>query len=104
MEIITETATGSIVLLLGMACAVWFVVRFLLGHLKTRFKINVFVIGWAVAALGLLWFVDVNVPLQTSHFRPGGEPAPAWLALLAYVSRLGFVAALILAGRQSKLD
>lgn len=45
-------------------------------------------LAWVfTAALWIAWgtskfFIDTNIPLSESHFRPGGEPAPLWLALI----------------------
>lgn len=48
--------------------------------------------GFILAVLVLtgvlgIYFVDPSIPLVESHFRPGGEAAPAWVALLAFGSR-----------------
>jgi hypothetical protein len=50
-----------------------------------RYVLAAAVLAGAVASILM---VDVNVPLSQSHFRPSGEPAPAWVALTAWLLRI----------------
>ena len=55
-----------------------------------------------IGALASIWFVDTNVPLQHSHYRPGGEAAPSWLALLAFFIRSAAFASIAVAASRHR--
>jgi len=52
---------------------------------------------WAWVTVWLFWsawfvsifFVDGNIPLSASHFRPSGAPVPEWLAVVVFLIRFG---------------
>jgi hypothetical protein len=54
------------------------------------------------AALASMWFIDTNVPLHSSHYRPGGEAAPTWLALLAFFVRSAAFASIAVAASRHR--
>jgi hypothetical protein len=83
----SESALGSTVLLAGVACAALLLARWLCA-LKNRKILVVLAVLCVAGAGGSIFTVDVNVPLSASHFRPSGELAPLWLALLAWLFRV----------------
>jgi hypothetical protein len=56
------------------------------------------VVALVLAGVVGIYFVDASIPLIESHFRPGGEPAPAWVALLAFGVRFAALFALLYLG------
>ena len=91
----SETTLGSL-----SALAVVALVALLFVHALRRWVASP-AAAWSLVVLLVLaagagiYFVDANVPLVQSHFRPGGEAAPAWAALLAWGSRFAALFALV---------
>ena len=71
-------------------------------RIYSRERVLAFVIFLVlVGAIGI-YFVDTNVPLAQSHFKPDGEPAPVWVALLAWGTRVAAIFGLSYFGRWLK--
>jgi len=93
-----DSIATSILVLLVVAGVSFIFMRACLAYVQSRVGI------WLV--IGLAWsgcvaaivFVDVNVPLSESHFRPAGELAPLWAAVLAIFARFAALAAIVVAG------
>jgi hypothetical protein len=83
----SESALGSSVFLAVVAFAALLLARWLCA-LKDRKILVALVVLCVAGAGGSIFTVDVNIPLSASHLRPSGEPAPIWLALLAWLFRL----------------
>ena len=49
------------------------------------------------AALACVWLIDINFPLSSSQFRPGGEPAPSWVGGFAFFVRSAAFASIVVA-------
>ena len=75
-------------------------VREVTRRLRSFAAVGGFCVGLLLAGASAIWFVDVNVPLQASHWRPSGLAAPAWIAFLAGSLRFGALAGLIVLARQ----
>jgi hypothetical protein len=97
----SESVLGSWLLLAGIAglavlgawcvCAVTSTMR------------AVLVVLCLAEAAASIFTVDVNIPLAASHFRPSGDLAPLWVALLAWLFRvLPLFIPLILAFRRRR--
>jgi hypothetical protein len=96
-----STADLVSILLLGVGMTIAAVlVREAMRHLPSRVLALVFCLGLLVAGVAAIWFVDVNIPLRASHWRPSGVPASGWIALLACSVRFGALTGLILLARR----
>ena len=79
-----ESTLGSSVALALVALVALLLVRALGRRIASRTLASVLAVMLLLAAASGIHFVDTNIPLIQSHFRPGGEPAPVWVALLAW--------------------
>jgi hypothetical protein len=70
-------------------------VRALGRRVASRTLASVLAVMLLLAAASGIHFVDANIPLIQSHFRPGGEPAPVWIALLAWGLRFAALFGLV---------
>jgi Trk-type K+ transport system membrane component len=93
---------NSVSLLVLVGSGALLLVHRVMSHLNSNILATVFVVLLAVCAFAFVCFIDTNVPLQQSHFRPSGGPAPVWLALLAWASRVGFLVAFVLAFQRKR--
>ena len=98
----SESTLASSVALIGTTVLVLVLVAVLFQLTSSRVAALAMVISLIFAGTGAVYFVDVNVPLMQSHFRPSGEPAPVWMALLAWGARVAALFSLIHFGRWSK--
>jgi cyanate permease len=96
------TITESVALLALAAMVTALAVHLLVKHTKSQRTLVALVLLSGVAAALSVWGVDVNVPLNQSHYRPSGEGAPLVVALLAWASRVGLLAAMPLGARRSR--
>lgn len=91
----TDTTLGSFSALVLVALVALLLVHALRRSVASPAAAWLLVVLLVVAAGAGIYFVDTNVPLVQSHFRPGGEAAPAWAALLAWGSRFAALFALV---------
>lgn len=90
-----ESTLGSSLALLGVAVFALLLVHFLRRWVGSAPAAWALVVLFVLAGAAGIYFVDANIPLALSHFRPGNEPAPAWAALLAWGSRFAALFALV---------
>ena len=83
----SESTFGSSLLLVGVAAFALLGAWWLCALANRKVLLLLAVLG-VVGAAASIFKVDVNVPLATSHFRPSGELAPWWVALLAWLLRI----------------
>lgn len=91
----SESALGSSAALAMAALFALLLVRSLRRRVLSASAAWVLVALFVIAAAAGIYFVDANIPLAQSHFRPSGGPAPLWAALLALGSRFAALFALI---------
>jgi hypothetical protein len=97
----TETLL-SVGILIAVASAAFICVWLASKRLQTVTSCYVLAgILWT-AAFVTVWFTDTNVPLYSSHYRPGGEPAPVWLATLAFFIRSAAFASIFVAASRHR--
>ncbi|WP_141513461.1 hypothetical protein [Ramlibacter sp. WS9] len=82
-----ESTLGSVLAMLVVATLAYFIARWLCIVVRGKYAWILFVLAFIATALSI-FTVDVNVPLSRSHFRPSGDPAPPWVALLAWLFRI----------------
>lgn len=92
----TESIIHVALLIVIAASAFYFVWACNL-HLSTVGRSYVLAACLLAVSLVSVWFVDTNLPLSSSHYRPGGEAAPAWLAAFVYFLRSAAFASIALA-------
>ena len=81
------SSSASIILLVvvvGMFCVAF---SCLVSRVERRSLLVLLAGGSVLAAVVAIWLIDVNVPLASSHWRPGGEPASITAAVLATLAR-----------------
>lgn len=83
----SESIPGSLVALAGVAILAFLAAR-RLALLASRKLAGTLAVLCLLGAAATIFTVDVNLPLADSHLRPSGDPAPVWLALLAWMFRL----------------
>ncbi len=83
----SESVVGSSLLLACVAAAAFLAAWWFSAITRTGVVALAAVVCLAATAASI-FAVDVNIPLSTSHFRPSGDPAPVWVALLAWLFRL----------------
>jgi hypothetical protein len=87
----------SVAVLVVAAIAGFLIVRLVLKRLRAGRTIFLFVaVLWVAVVVGIL-FLDVNIPLTDSSYRPEGTAAPVWLAVLVMFSRFAALASIWLA-------
>jgi hypothetical protein len=92
----------SVVMIVAVATAAFAAVWAISRRLTTVRSCYVLAgILWIAALLSML-LIDTNVPLYSSHYRPGGEAAPAWLATLAFFVRSAAFAAIVMAASRHR--
>lgn len=91
----SESTLGSLIALAVVALVALLLVRALGRRIASRTLAWVLAVLLLLAAASGIYFVDANVPLVQSHFRPGGEAAPVWVALLAWGFRWAAVFGLV---------
>jgi hypothetical protein len=92
----TETVI-SFAVLVAAASAAFFSVGAICKRLRSVTGCYVLAGFLWMAALVSVWFIGTNVPLDSSHFRPGGEAAPVWLATLTFFVRSAALASIVVA-------
>ena len=83
----SESTLGSSLLLAGIAALAFLGAWWLCAFANRKVLVASAVLCVAGAAASI-FTVDVNVPLAASHFRPSGELAPLWVALVAWLFRI----------------
>lgn len=86
----------SVAMLLVTAIAGFLAARWVLNRLRAARAVWIVIaLLWIAVVMGIL-FLDVNIPLTASHYRPGGAAAPVWLAILAMFLRFAAFASIVL--------
>lgn len=91
----------SVLLLMSVALLVVLAFAWLLPRFHFRFGI-LFTVAAVLAAAASIWLVDVNVPLQDSHWRPGSASVSIPVALLAWAARVAAVSSIAMSTRRSR--
>lgn len=86
----------SVAVLLATAIAGFLAARMVLHRLRARATIFLLVAVLVASAVVGILFVDVNIPLADSTYRPDGSAAPVWLAVLVLFSRFAAIASIVL--------
>nr|WP_315490373.1 hypothetical protein [uncultured Rhodoferax sp.] len=98
----SESTFGSSIAVLVVAVVAWLFVHAMFRQISSRAVAFAFVLVMVLAGAVGMTFVDTNVPLIQSQFRPGGDPAPVWAALLAWGTRVATLVVLFYFGRWPK--
>ena len=94
----------SVCILIGTALGSCLGVYLILRKLRTALATWLFLGLLWIAAVSCILLVDVNVPLEDSHYRTvGNTPAQAWAAVLAMAFRFAAIAAVALGQSQLRL-
>ena len=102
MQGLSGSTLGSSIALLGVAALTLLAVLASFRWVSSGAVAFALMVALILAAAVGIYFVDVSVPLAQSHFRPKGEPAPVWMALLIWATRVAAVSGLICFERRSK--
>lgn len=97
----TQSPFGSSIAIAGVALLAWLLVHVMFRKLASRAAAFAVALLLVLAGAVAVVFVDTNIPLETSHFRPGGELAPVWVALSAWAARVGAIVGLLYFARWS---
>lgn len=93
----------SSVALLAVTALCWALLHLAFGRIGSSLLALALLLACVLAGAVAVTYVDTNVPLAQSHFRPGNEPAAAWAALLAWSARVAAILGLIYFGRWARL-
>lgn len=94
----SESTLASFCVVAVVALLAMLLVQFLRRWAVSRASACCIVAVLVLTGIVGIHFVDTSIPLVESHFRPGGEAAPVWVALLAFGSRFAALFGLIYLG------
>ncbi len=87
-------STSNIVMVAVAGCEALFL-RSVARRLRSRSLAWLLLVTLLAAAGAAIGWIDLEVPLQNSRWRPASAPVPWWMALLAWGARCGGLFALL---------
>lgn len=97
----SQSPLASSIAIAGVALLAWLLVHIMFRKITSRAAAFAVALLLIVAGAVAVVFVDTNIPVEASHFRPGGELAPVWVALSAWGARVGAIVGLFYFARWS---
>jgi hypothetical protein len=96
-----EGTLGSSITLAAATLLTWALVHLAFLRVGSRAAALGLFLAFILLGAAAVIYVDTNVPLAASHFRPDGAQAPVWVALLAWSARVACIVGLIYFARWS---